>query len=986
MATTYSDLGVIYNHPSIMSTISNNDTIFQSSVGRRPFFYVITSDKGEDNKIKLISDEKEFIFNYGEPNLKKHGQAAYNILNILQAKENVYVLRAMPEDAGYSHAYLNIQTKTEGVKKVKNINGELVEMANVVTKPTVTYTKANNVSKELLDFELLNQRNDLTVDGYKNNLLFYIVPKGRGEYYDKYGFRIYLNQSYDESYDFRVYNFEVIEYDEYSNARAIEGPFYVSLDPDAISSSNESMFIEDVINRYSQYVSCTFNTEAYDNVAAIINPDVNPSHLDLITGQTRVFNNEPENYFCKETQKYEDVHIKLQKYDNNGVLITSNGKALTNIVDSSDKVEQSVISIDNNVRDSKYKRNLVSLENMKMAISDIYNGLYENTINSIAQIEEDNFAPDSKLVLAKGEVDTAWREFKEAYQKYTTNEKSEIDFISAFAKATSLENKIDSLKIIFTKLTDYARIINDDTYVLNIMNNLDNIQTITDTKEVVSIKLLNYKSKLNEFISTIVRLKTLQSTADETEGIKLILVELSKIISYFVSMTEEDELLVETVNMYNSLVNDAIPQLEDEFTPEETKTQILLQAYKDLDKIITSSLKIANDILLTNEYVYGVTIVGDIAKVMRENEGATIYAIMTALLPVLQDAIKQYKEAIQSTVTKSELLESAKKIASTQQDATVSSKNLVYTTLLQNFNSPIRFSNGSDGSLATTVTKERNKIVNNLLIKGYKGLLDSDITNKKKVPARFVLDANYDIEVKNAMTTLITDVRDDIFFYADLGFTASPEEALNVRSGSFNISTNRAAIYAQDAVVYDEYNGRDMKVTATYFLANKVPKCSREYGLHFPIAGNRRGVIDGFKSLSWIPNETYKEKLYLAKVNYIESDEKRTKFGSQLTSETRNTPLSNINNVITVIDIKNDVEVMAEDYQFEFNDQDTINVFQNELNDYLAKYTSSKAAETVSATVYSSDYDKQQKILRVTITIKFHDIIERIIVNLDVVK
>lgn len=982
----YSDLGVIYNHPSVMSTISNNDTIFQSSVGRRPFFYVITSDKGEDNKIKLMSDEKEYIFNYGEPNLKKHGQAAYNILNILQAKENVYVLRAMPEDAGYSHAFLNIQTKLEGVKKVKNINGELIELSNVITKPTVTYTKANNISKELLDFELLNERNELTVDGYKNNLLFYIVPKGRGEYYDKYGFRIYLNHSYDESYDFRVYNFEVIEYDEYSNARAIEGPFYVSLDPDAISSSNESMFIEDVINRYSQYVNCKFNVEAYDNVAALINSDVHPSHLDLITGQTRLFNNEPENYFCKETQKYEDVHIKLQKYDNNGVVITSNGKPLTNIVDSSDKVEQSVISIDNNVRDGKYKRNLASFENMKMAIADIYNGLYENTIKSIALIEEDNFTPDCALINAKGEVDTAWRAFKEAYQKYTSNDKGEIDFISAFAKSTALENKVDSLKKIFVKLTDYARVINDDTYILNIINNLDNLQIIKDTKEVVSIKLLNYKSKLNEFISNIVRLKTLQSTVDETEGMKLILVELGKILNYFMTMTEDDTLLTETVELYNKLVNEAITQLEDEFTPDETKIQILIQSYKDLDNIITSSLKIANDILLTNEYVYGVTIVGDIEKVMREHEGATIYAIMTALLPVLQEAIKKYKESIKTSVSKSELLEGAKKIASIQQEATVKSKSLVYTTLLQNFNSPIRFSHGSDGSLATTVTKERNKIINNLLIKGYKGLLDSDITNKKKIPARFILDANYDIEVKNAMTTLITDIRDDIFFYADLGFTASPEEALNIRKGSFNISTNKAAIYAQDATVYDEFNGRDMKVTATYFLANKVPKCSREYGLHFPIAGNRRGVIDGFKNLSWIPNETYKEKLYMAKVNYIESDERRTKFGSQLTSETRNTPLSNINNVITVIDIKNDVEVMAEDYQFELNDQDTINVFQNELNDYLAKYISSKAVETVNAVVYASDYDKQQKILRVTITIKFHDIIERIIVNLDVVK
>ena len=100
----------------------------------------------------------------------------------------------------------------------------------------------------------------------------------------------------------------------------------------------------------------------------------------------------------------------------------------------------------------------------------------------------------------------------------------------------------------------------------------------------------------------------------------------------------------------------------------------------------------------------------------------------------------------------------------------------------------------------------------------------------------------------------------------------------------------------------------------------------------------------------------------------------------------RNTPLSNINNVITVIDIKNDVEVLSENYQFEFNNQETIDSFQSELDSYLTKYVSSKAVERISCSVYASDYDKLQKIIRVSITIKFYDIIERILINLDVVK
>lgn len=975
MATsTYNDLGVVYNHPSIISNITNNDTIFQPSLGRRPFFYVITSDKGEDNVTKLIADDKEFIFNYGEPNLKKHGQAAFNILNILQSKESVYVLRVAPENAGYAHAFLNIQTKIEGVKRVKNINGDPVEIPNVVIKPTVTYSKANNVSKELLNYELTNTKNETTIDGYKNNLLFYVIPKGRGEYYNKYGFRIYLNPSYDESYDFRVYNFEVVEYDEYENARVIEGPFYVSLDPDALSSSNESMFIVDVVNRYSQYVNCEFNEEAYDRIATVINPEVHPSHLDLLTGQTRVYNNMRENFFCKETQQYEDVHINIHRYDDNGNPIVSNGKPVTTFIESTDKVEQSIISIDNSVRDRKYKRNLQSLTNMKQGITDLYNNLYEASINRIGRLDGDTFAEDSKIMLTKAELDAIWDEFQILYNKYE-GDKTELNFIDTFSKSTTLENKLEELKVQFRFLVDYCRLVKDDSRVLVLMNALSELQNRLDTKEVVSIKFLNYKNRLTEALTSLIKLKALQSVSEETEAIKLILIDIKKIMNFVsVTLTEENEDFEKIKSTYNASVH-MISRLEDEFFDETEKEETLADLYKNLDEIITVLLRLCNELLLKGEYEFGEKVVE-----------TSVYEIQKSLEPVIKSTLEAYNEAIGNTASKEGMIETAKQVAGVQQQETVSSKSLMYTTQLQNFNSPIGFDFGSDGDLAEKDAKLRNKTVSSLLIKGYKGLVDPDITNKKKIPARFVLDANYPIEVKNAIYTLISEIRDDMFFYADLGFTASPEEALNVRNKSFNISSTRAAIYAQDATIYDEFNGRDIKVTATYFLANKVPKCASEYGLHYPIAGNRRGVIDGFKNLSWIPNEVYKELLYNRKINYIESDERRTKFGSQLTSEAKNTPLSNINNVITVIDIKNDVEVMAEDYQFEFNDQDTINVFQNELNDYLSKYISSKAVETIKAVVYASDYDKLQKILRVTITLKFHDIIERIIISLDVVK
>lgn len=980
---SYNDLGVIYNHPSIVSNITNNDNIFESRSGSRPFFYVIASERGEDNKIKLISNTEEYLFNYGEPNLKNFGQGPHNILNILQNGESVYVLRVMPDNAGYSHAMLNIQTKVSGDKTVKNVNGDKVIMDNVVIRPTVTYSKANNNSASLLDYEILNN-NETTVDGYRNNLLFYAIPMGRGAYYDTFGFRIYLNKSYDDTYDFRVYNFEVIEFDQYDNASIIEGPFYVSLDPDALTNSNESMFITDVVNRYSKYLRITYNEKAYDYISALINPDVTPSHLDILTGITRETGGVKETSYNTITQKQEDVHIKLFKFDKNGDVLTDGVDPITNIIDSSDSVEQSVIGIDNSIRNGIYSRELVLLENMKRAISDIYNGLYENSLELVGKLKDGAtpaaFDETSKVFINMGKVDTDWTTFKANKTAFDSSQ-TEKDFSTAFSSSTLLTSNISVVNDNYSYLNGYSKVVINDSATMNVSSILDNIVNILDTKEIVNIKMISYKKLIGDYISEVVKIKTLQSISDETYRIKVILVEINSIIDYYNLILEDptNPNMVSIIKTYNEIA-DLLVEIEGEFTPIDMKEIYLTDVYSKLDVLLSTMLKISNVLILKNDEECYEKLLED------TSDSGYVTGLLGTLATIVERSIKKYNDSKDVPDLKADMIMNAKEVTSIQQDKTSTARNRVYTTQLQDFNQPIPFKYGSEGDLGYEDMMIRNKTMNDLLIKGYKGLIDDSITSKKIIPARFVLDANYPNDVKNAIHVLTTEIRDDLFFYCDLGFTATPEEALAKRTTEVNFSSMKIAIYSQDFTVYDEHSGRDIKVTTPYFLASKIPSCSKQYGLHFPIAGNKRGIIDGFKTPSWIPNETYKELLYNKKVNYIESDTTKTKFGCQLTSDTRTTPLSNINNVITVIDIKNDIELMAENYQFEFNNQETIDAFQNELTEYLSKYTSSKAAERIEPSVFASDYDKLQKILRVSIVIKFYDIIERILINLDVVK
>lgn len=981
MPSTYNELAVVYSHPYVASNITNDDTIFTSTSSRRPFFYSFVSERGEDNVIKLMTSTEEYLFNYGEPNLKKFGQAGYNIMNLLQNGETVYVLRVMPDNAGFSHAMVNIQSKVQGNKYVKNVNGDKVLVDNIILRPTVTYSNANNSSQSLLDYELASATTT-SIDGYRNNLLFYVVPRGRGAYYDKYGFRIYLNTSYDNTYDFRVYNFEVIEFNEYGNASIVEGPFYVALDPDAMTASNESMFIEDVVNRYSTYMKVKFNESAYDYLTTLINPNVTPGHLDVISGRTRKVDNEKETYFCEETQKQEDVHIKIMKYDSDGDLITDGVDGLTNIIDSSDTIEQTVISIDNTERVSEYTRNQITLENMKQAISDIYTGLYVNSINLYGNIDEttNQFVSDSKVMKEKANVETSWEDFKTSKDIFVSS-KTESAFTEAYNKSVILDTYLEDLLTTYRFLNAYARVLIDDSSTLSITNNIAVIQNIINSKEIASVKLIAYKKALNDYITELITYKTIQNVAEENYQLKLLLVNINDILDYYKSVVDNEALSAELdalILTYNEAV-DLVGQIDSEYIPDSSKEDFLKELYEKTEDLLTSMLSTTNGLILENEYSNDV-------RLYDSADSNYAITLTTPLALAVSTAIKKFEANKNNAILKEEMITNAKNVVNVQQDSTIISRNHTYNTILSDFAQPIQFKNGSEGDLDESNASLRNKTIKNLLIKGYKGLIDDGITSKKIIPARFVMDANYDIEVKNAMHQLVTEIRDDIFFYCDTGLTASPEEALSKRSTEVNFSSIMIGIYTQDFTVYDEYTGRDIKVTTPYFLASKIPYCSTNYGLHMPIAGNKRGLIDGFKSISWVPNESYKELLYNKKINYIESDTTKTRFGAQLTSENRNTPLSNINNVITVLDIRNDVELLAEDYQFEFNNDETIDNFQTELNQYLSKYTSAQAAERIEASVYASDYDKLQKILRVSITIKFYDIIERILINLDVVK
>jgi hypothetical protein len=969
--------GLAYLHPHIASNISSQEISYQSGSGQLKMFTAYTSDKGEDNVLTRFTTPDEYLFKTGTPNLKKHGQAGYNMVNFLNAGGEVFGIRVMPENAGFAHAILNVLTKIES-KKVRDKDGNTVTMPNVTLKPAVAYTEINNASAALLDYELLKERTEETIDGFKTHLLFAVRPTGRGKAYNNLGFRITLNTSYDEQYDFRVYNFEVVRFDEYNTANIIEGPFYVSLSSDALNSSNESMFIEDVVNKYSQNVRISFNEKAFAELCAKINPNVNPAKLDVLTGQTRNIRGEVDTFFSTDTQLFEDTHIALQKYDASGNVITdASNKPILNIVDATDIIEQSILLADNVYRKNMYNRYLSNIDYMKAVFNSISANNYNQIITELLYTP-DGVTPESGLIPAMVEKLNGYNTTIENLVNVFNTSKLESDFNRLVTENKLVEAGIRDIMALIVQLLAYHKALDFTSSVLDLDEQVNQVFNKLNLKEILDIRSISRKDKINEVSNRVFELKASADKTEQVEALVEILSDVKTIIDYLLLIINENNLSATEINLvvdqYNVII-DLYNAIFDPYVSEEIAENLIVEIYSQLDSLTAEAYSICELAIANIDLV----IVDDIINKKIAN-------IVADLLPLTYNNTQLFAQKLSTNEGRSELLSSIRKNIDNTTAVVTVMKSIVYTNQLQDFDAPAIFMNGSDGDLDESNPTLRSVTANKLLVQAYRGLIDSRITSRKQAPFQFILDANYSVDVKNAIVTLVRDIRKDIFFYADSGLLASAEDAVQWRTNAFNVSSQFIGIYTQDFVVYDEFNGRDIKVTPTYFLATKLPSNASAYGLQYPIAGNKRGTIDGYKSISYVPNDSYKESFYTRQLNYVESDERRTRFGSQLTSDMKRTPLSDINNVLTALDIKRNTEDMAEDYQFEFEDDDTMRTFQYNLNDYLQRYVSNNSAEEISASVYASEYDKQQHIMRVSIRVKFKNVIERIVINIDVVK
>lgn len=304
---------------------------------------------------------------------------------------------------------------------------------------------------------------------------------------------------------------------------------------------------------------------------------------------------------------------------------------------------------------------------------------------------------------------------------------------------------------------------------------------------------------------------------------------------------------------------------------------------------------------------------------------------------------------------------------------------------------------GSDGVFALG-SVGRDEAINAAYEAAFKGEIDRNVLSKYRCPIDVVLDANYPIKVKIAMSVLNDTRKEDHITYYDLGLDISTlsdpysiSEELDMYASHWTY-----AIDAYYGKIKDPYNLKIIEVTSTYNLARKLPAHWKKYnGKHVPYAGDY-GVIDTYLKDSIYPvyddsiDSKYLDKLKDAHINYAQIDAKGrvlranqdTRYPEIGTSLTVSN-LTELNNCHIILDIKKDAEAIAAEFLYHFNEDSDLSVFNIRLETLTSKYAVAQVKK-ITAKPARTDEEAELGILHLYIEVVHKALVKIVQIDIDV--
>ena len=267
------------------------------------------------------------------------------------------------------------------------------------------------------------------------------------------------------------------------------------------------------------------------------------------------------------------------------------------------------------------------------------------------------------------------------------------------------------------------------------------------------------------------------------------------------------------------------------------------------------------------------------------------------------------------------------------------------------------------------------------LVKIYSGAEGEDPTifdvDEWKIEA--VVDANYPIEVKQAITELV-DFRKDFTFIRDLGLGLESYDAILLASKGLKDSMY-AANYCQSYDIVDSFSKRQVPVTICYDIARllighlnnrrNAPFCGELYSVNMP------SIVEG--SVSYIPRimpkVDQKQKLYDLHINYATMVNGLLTLETQVNSQTEETQCSWMNNIFVIQNIIRDIRTICPRIRYSFINQSSgLASYANDVNQVLTQHL--EEVDSLEFEYSADEMELANHIFNATIIVKFKEYVD----------
>lgn len=249
----------------------------------------------------------------------------------------------------------------------------------------------------------------------------------------------------------------------------------------------------------------------------------------------------------------------------------------------------------------------------------------------------------------------------------------------------------------------------------------------------------------------------------------------------------------------------------------------------------------------------------------------------------------------------------------------------------------VKLAGGSDGSAVTDA--DMIKAINTL-------------KNKKTYSVQLIMDGGYTTAAYHQAIDTVCEARDQSthgICSVPIGNQLVDDNGASVvayREQELNVNSTNLELYVPHQLIYDQFNDRNIYVSASCFAAAKIMDVAEEYGWHWTAAGINRGVVNSLDVAVDYTDEVV-GKFSDAQINTIckEQGEGNVIMDDlTLRSVACDMQDAHISRYVN-IDLRPKLEKALKTFLFEFNDDETRTLITKMLENFMRPQIASRAVQ-----------------------------------------